>query len=165
MVVDLGIEETIKQIVADAEDIVIEATIEAGKRTQRNIETYAKAYMSLYYGEYIPIRYKRTKHLVNAIVPYLSPSVHRGKFINIKAGIIYDSNQLNYKENGRDKPDSGWVLNNFLQGIHTRYPLNDIKGHNQLELMNQVLNKELDKASDYIADTFLKGVVSRILKK
>lgn len=175
MAIDLGLEEIIKKIVTEAEDIAIEATVEAAKKAQKDIEVYAKRYIGIYYGEYKPIWYKRTKHLVNSIVPYLSPSVHRGKSVNVKAGIVYDSGQLNYKINGRDRPDSGWVLDNFLKGIHPAYSLqytamgrmlfdNSYYGQDQLKLMKEALDKEAEIVSDYVISAFMNGVAQRMVK-
>ena len=172
MDIDLNLEEVVKKIVEQAEQIAIEAVIKAGEIAQKDIEVYAKRYMGIYYGEYKPIRYIRTKQLVNSIMPYQAATVKRGSGVNMTVGIVYDSSRLDYttyvtrdgRVKHRDRPDSGWVLNNFLHGIHPRWPLDNEIGQDQLELMEKAVEKEGHLVAKFIADAFTAGVASRILK-
>ena len=189
MDIDLGLDELIEQIVADAKNIAIKALEEVGKKTQRDIEDYARNYMEEYYGEYRPTSYRRTRELINAICPYNKKI--SGVSGNITVGIVYDPYRLSYgkkryfkdlrddkdpdplpekegKKGEKPQPLESWILNNFLEGIHpayTKYSNVIYSGQNQIELMEQALDKVAAKAANDLADAFMSGIAKRMIKK
>lgn len=103
----------------------------------------AKSCLQEYY-KWKPKYYKRTKSLLKAIKVVAPKRKDSGKLHEIRFAIIYDSSFLDgsytsnswYHQSGNEwksvaqyqtfdqsngVPDSGWILENYLYGIHPRY--------------------------------------------
>lgn len=120
------------------------------KKIQEEISKKANECLDIYYKQFKPARYKRTRALRKAIRPYRRNSHGKTKF-RVQIGVNYDASMLigAYRSNsayhqsggawesvvGEDRdpnnfrsdhgtPEAGWIVDNLLQGIHPVYRAN-----------------------------------------
>lgn len=137
-----SVDAVLNEIMNDYKAIAIEAVENAAKKAQKDIVEEAENYLQQYYKNYQPRIYKRTDRLKHAIVPYYE-DFSTAKKLSIEVGVEYNSDMLRkmyksrskYHQSGYDwksvtdysrdgfksdygMPEPGWILENFLQGIH-----------------------------------------------
>ena len=120
----------------------------------------AKSCLNQYYKNWKPRFYKRTYKLGKAITPINPKKKHSGHETSIRFGIKYDSSLLNglytsnswYHQSGSEWksveqyqtftqdngiPDTGWILENYLYGIHPRYVGNPEIGIRNMSIQDE----------------------------
>ena len=136
-----SIDDVFADILKDCKSVATEVVKKAAKKTQKDILKEAKNYLAEYY-KYKPKRYKRTYQLQNAIIPVFKKQSNKD-MISFEVGVRYDSTPLigKYRSNSwyhqtgtkwissdsmdfdfdsqnNGIPEAGWILDNFLLGIH-----------------------------------------------
>lgn len=127
-------EAAIKEFKKNYEKIIEEAVMYATQKAEGNVYTKALSCLAEYYESYDPESYKRTYNLENSFMPYKHITKNDTHIIST-VGVEYDSSVLDgvywsgsekygaqKNEEGRitqyGHPDSNWILNNYLDGIH-----------------------------------------------
>ena len=147
-----------------------------------------------YYADYSPKRYKRTYSLKRSIKPY-TKTISSGEFLELEVGIEYDPSRLegvyesnsyyhqdgdswisryndNFDNSGISNgiPESDWILNNFLEGLHPITTVNKTTSKNgkitrkytyspyqgsthPLKLMQEFVDREIEsKVHEYVQE-------------
>lgn len=125
-----GLEEAIDSIFTRYESNLKKAMEYAAKQAEEDINWEAESCLEKYYENYDPSWYDRTYSLKRAFVP-LRKVGKVGNEIIAWAGVIYDPAKLDgvYQSSASEQyqpVDSGWILRNYLNGIHPRtngYPI------------------------------------------
>jgi hypothetical protein len=188
-----SIDDTFAAIIKDCQTIAVEAVKNAAKKAQKDILDEAKSYLQKYYANYTPTSYPRTYQLKNAIVPVFEDKSSKGG-ISIEVGVEYDSGNLKgcYRSNSRFHqagdawkvvtdhsnvtndngiPESGWILDNFIEGIHPRTervggsyiysPQED--GESTRTLMEEFFDMQLpNRINKYVQDELFTAITSRL---
>ena len=169
-------------IIKDCQAIAAEAVKNAAKKVQDDVLKEAENYLQKYYSNYSPKRYKRTYSLQKAITPILEDKSN-GKAISIEVGVEYDSSKLKgiYHSNSRwhqsgdvwrsvtdyskfssnnGIPEPGWILNNFLEGIH---PWAQTDAESTDSLMKEFFDTQLsNRIQQYVQDGLFNAITSRL---
>lgn len=175
------------EIAKNLRAIAIEATKETAKRAQADIVKEADDYLKKYYSNYSPKVYKRTYRLKRAILPYWSDKTSSNT-ISIEVGVQYKSSALKgaYRSNSKwhqsgdtwksvppglkmnmtdgikesfGIPEPGWVLNNYLEGIH---PWGQRDGESATSLMENYFNTQLpNRIEQYVKDEVFNAIARR----
>lgn len=127
-------EAAVKEFKKNYQKIITEAVAYATEKAEGDTYTKALSCLAEYYMSYDPESYRRTHNLENAFMPYKRITTD-GTHIIGTVGIEYNPTALDgaYRS-GSEKygaqknsegriieygqPDSSWVLNNYLDGIH-----------------------------------------------
>ena len=132
------------QLAKNSKALAVESMEKSMQKAYKLSIAEAQSCLKRYYDSYTPKYYKRTKSLWKAVKG--SPPQHKttGKTHEISFAIVYNSSFLNgiytsnswyHQAGGEWKsvaqhqtfnqnngiPDSGWILENYLYGIHPRY--------------------------------------------
>lgn len=172
-------------IIKDCQAIAVEAVKNAASKTQADILKEADNYLQRYYRNYPkPKRYKRTKHLQNAITPvFEDKSTKNG--ISIEVGVEYDANKLknhyysnswyhktgthwiernsgdfDFDSQNNGIPEPAWIMNNFLEGIHP-WAQTDHESTNSLmeEFFDVQLSGRIEK---YIREELIQAITRKL---
>ena len=169
-----------KDLEKNYKEVLKEAVQYATKEAEKDIHKKALSCLEEYYANYDPTSYTRIDGLGHAFLPYKSVKSDGSHIIGI-AGVEYFSDMLDYmyqsgsekygakrKANGSldyGRPDSAWVIDNYLDGIHPTtngYPF--AKGVSQVEYIPIYDAKSpTDKMSEYLdkyVNTFRDNVYS-----
>lgn len=181
----------IEECVKDAEAIAKEAMVTAAKKARLELYKGAlkKGLQEGYYGQYSPSIYKRSHSLKKAILPFYEDR-SKGSNWSIAVGVEYDASRLKGLYHSNSKlhqsgdtwisrnssgfsmsanngiPDSNWIMENFMLGVHPRTTANHQyapvnTGITQESIMNVLLDEQLDKISDYVNDALMTAILSR----
>ena len=156
----------------------------------------AESCLQQYYSNYSPRYYKRTGTLKKAIKLHAPKQVSSGKSHEIRFSIEYDSSMIEglyasnswYHQSGdtwrsveqyntfsQDNgiPDAGWILENYLYGIHPRYvgtPQTGISNNsvqdrtNTMSEMTRFFQAELPRVINGIIVSSMKDEIVNVLK-
>lgn len=131
-----------QQIINDSVKIANDVIKKVAEETQSKMLDKAEKTLKQYYAEYTPRSYRRTGSLKKTIMPYMIPS-QGGGVSSFEIGVKYDSGALSgvyhsnsyyhksggawvsrydsgfdYNGSSNGIPQSSWIFNNFLEGIH-----------------------------------------------
>lgn len=139
-----SIDKIFNQIAKNSKAMAIESINSAMQRAYKLSLKKAKSCLKEYY-KWQPAYYRRTNKLINAIKGIPPKDTVSGKHMHaIRFAVLYDSSFLDgayhsnswYHQSGSEWksvaqyqtfnqnngiPDSGWILENYLYGIHPRY--------------------------------------------
>lgn len=177
-----NIDQIFDAILKDCQTIAVQTVKIAAKKTQEDVIKEANNYLQKYYRNYQPKRYKRTYQLHKAITPVFEDKSD-GKMISIEVGVEYNSSMLKglYKSNSRFHqsgsvwkevtdhshvtsdngiPEPGWILNNFLEGIH---PWGQEDSESTNSLMEEFFDTKLqDRIDQYVQTVLFDTLVSKL---
>ena len=125
----------IDELLNNCESVIKEACEYATNKACVEIYKYSMSCLEEYYNNYDPNSYKRTDNLWRAILPYAEKPRQVTNTIISTVGVEYDASVLEgVYYSGSEKygavknedghiikyghPDSEWVLENYLKGIH-----------------------------------------------
>lgn len=189
-----NLEQVFNDVINNAVSVSNDVVRNVGQKVQ--IDMYNKANKTLeeYYADYSPKRYKRTYSLKRSIKPY-TKTISSGEFLELEVGIEYDPSRLegiyesnsyyhqdgdswisryndNFDNSGISNgiPESDWILNNFLEGLHPITTVNKTTSKNgkitrkytyspyqgsthPLKLMQEFVDREIEsKIHDYVQE-------------
>lgn len=189
-----NLEQVFNDVINNAVSVSNDVVRNVGQKVQ--IDMYNKANKTLeeYYADYSPKRYKRTYSLKRSIKPY-TKTISSGEFLELEVGIEYDPSRLegiyesnsyyhqdgdswisryndNFDNSGISNgiPESDWILNNFLEGLHPittvnktiskngkitrKYTYSPYQGSTHpLKLMQEFVNRGIEsKVHDYVQE-------------
>lgn len=140
-----SIDKIFSQIDKNRKSIAIDAMESAMQKAYDLASQKARSCLQNYYDSYTPTSYSRGYKLHNAIKYNAPKHITNGKTHDISFSIEYDSSLLPdnyyhsaswYHQSGSEwksvakyqtfdqnngVPDTGWILDNYLHGIHPRY--------------------------------------------
>jgi hypothetical protein len=172
-------EAAVREFKKNYSKIIKEAVVYATEKAEGEVYTKALSCLAEYYMSYDPESYKRTYNLENAFMPYKSVTKNDTHIIST-VGVEYNSAAIDgvywsgSEKYGAKKnkdghitqyghPDSNWILNNYLDGIHPAtngYPKAD--GTTSVEYFEIIdLVSPSQKMRDYLekySDTFRDNV-------
>ena len=188
-----------EEIINDAQNVAVAAIKNASKQVQKDVYEKAKENLETYYKGHNPKTYKRTNKLRRAILPYYADRSN-SKNISIEIGVEYkssalagayksnswyhqsgdswverSSNEFNFDGRNNGIPESDWILNNFMEGIHPitnvtksydgnrKYVYNPKKDpKSQAQLMEEFIENELvPKIDGYVYDSISNVILSK----
>lgn len=189
-----NLEQVFNDVINNAVSVSNDVVRNVGQKVQ--IDMYNKANKTLeeYYADYYPKRYKRTYSLKRSIKPY-TKTISSGEFLELEVGIEYDPSRLEdiyesnsyyhqdgdswisrYNDNFDNRgisngiPESDWILNNFLEGLHPittvnktiskngkitrKYTYSPYRGlTHPLKLMQEFVDREIEsKVQEYVQE-------------
>ena len=196
-----NLEQAFNDVINNAVSVSNDVVRNVGQKVQTDMYNKANKTLEEYYADYSPKRYKRTYSLRRSIKPY-TKTISSGEFLELEVGIEYDSRRLDdmYESNSyyhqagetwisrydnsfdydaidNGVPESSWILDNFLEGIHPRtkvdkmtsdtgkafrtYTYNPYKGSvKPLQLMEEFVNKEIEpQVQSYVQEELWNAVV------
>lgn len=182
-----NIDAAFAAILKDCQAIAAEAVKNSAKKVQNDVLKEADDYLQRYYSNYNPTYYKpRSKQLQKSITPVLEDRSSNTN-ISIEVGVEYDSTKLkgayhsnslwhqsgdtwrvvtaDRKKNGpfssdNGIPEPGWILNNFLEGIHP-WAQNDSDSTDSL--MRKFFDTQLpNRIKQYIQTELFNTIISRL---
>lgn len=189
-----GFDDAFAAIINDCQAVALEAVKNAAKKVQNDILDEAKSCLQEYYANYTPTSYiPRTKQLQKAIVPVFEDKSYKGG-ISIEVGVEYDSGNLKgcYRSNSRFHqsggawkvvtdhshvtndngiPEPGWILDNFIEGIHPRtekvggsYIYSPQKDDESTRsLMEEFFDVQLpNRINKYVQDELFAAIIRRL---
>ena len=157
--------DAIEEVVKGYKKAAIVAAQKATEKTADFIYDKALSCLEEYYKSYNPTSYDRTYTLAWCFVKNKSLSFKDNNII-CRMGVIYDPTKLDgfyWKKRGPNyqsyqEPDSQWIINNYLKGIHPstsdgmatmQYGLNYEEKHGMFKEMSPT--KKMDSFLDYKA--------------
>lgn len=179
-----NIDQVFDEILKDCQTIAVKVVKNAAKKTQDDIVKEANNYLQRYYNNYKPKRYRRTYRLKRAILPFWADKSGKNG-ISIEVGVQYNSSALNgaYKSNSwyhqsgdawidrmrgnfnfnspnNGVPEPGWILDNFLKGIHP-WGQEDTESTNSL--MEEFFDTQLpDRIDQYVQKELFNALVNKL---
>ena len=117
----ISIDEAINKIIENYSVNIKGAMEYASDKAVEDIYKYAFNCLDRYYENYDPVRYDRTDHLGDAILPYAEKIKQTKKQITSTVGVQYDPTPLEgiyYGSKQYSPTDGWWVLENYLKGVH-----------------------------------------------
>jgi hypothetical protein len=170
-----------ENILKDSKKNASSAVATAARSLEKHMMKIADRCLEGYYQNYTPNVYERTKHLHNAVKPIYINHSSRGN-ISYEVGVEYDSSRLEnwyysnsqYHQSGNKwvsvrglpaagsnfgVPDSGWILTNYLTGVHPWAQTDSINTHKTF--INFINNKAQAHINKYV----MKSIESKILSK
>ena len=120
MVMASSLRAAMEQLAKNYKKVLQGAVQHASAEAQNDIYEKALSCLEEYYGSYSPRRYGRSGSLGNAFLPFMKMS-GGGDFIVVNVGVEYDAGALTGVYSASKKygtADPGWVLDNYLDGIH-----------------------------------------------
>ena len=177
-----GIDAAFASIIKDCQNVAVEAVKNAAKKAQNDILKEAKSCLQKYYNNYTPKIYKRTYRLKRTIIPYWADRTN-GNGVSVEVGVQYNSGALKgaYRSNSawhqsgdawrpvtegspfssdNGIPESGWILSNFLEGIHP-WAQNDSESTNTL--MEEFLDVQLaNRLEQYVQEELFAAIARRL---
>ena len=117
----ISIDEAINKIIDNYSANIRGAVEYASNKAIEDIYEYAFNCLDQYYENYDPVRYNRTDHLGDAILPYAEKIKQTKNQITSTVGIQYDPTPLEGIYYGSEKyspTDGWWILENYLKGVH-----------------------------------------------
>lgn len=197
-----NLEQAFNDVINNAVNIANDVVRNVGQKVQTDMYDKANKTLEAYYADYTPRIYKRTYSLKRSIKPY-TKRVSSGDILELEVGIEYDPSRLDgmyesnsyYHQDGdmwisrydnefdyhgvsNGTPNSDWILNNFLEGLHPITLVNKIASKNgktvrqytyspyqgsthPLQLMEEFVNKEIEyKVQAYVQEE-LWNVISK----
>lgn len=182
-------EAAIKEFKKNYSQIIEEAVAYATRKAEGDVYTKALSCLEEYYMSYDPESYKRNYNLENAFMPYeritksdthiistvgveYNPAALDGAYWSGSEKYGAQKNQEGHiVEYGR--PDSNWILNNYLDGIHPTtngYPkasgTTSVEYFEIIDLVSpsQKMQDYLEKYSDTFRDNVYTYLVTHLMK-
>lgn len=116
-----AIDKAINKVNKKYDEAMRKAVEEAVKQGKKDLHANAVSCLLAYYDDYTPTSYNRTYQLIDCIVPYSEPIVKTNDGYECDFGIDFDENAITYNGSSEYRPaDSGWIIDNFLLGLHPR---------------------------------------------
>lgn len=113
------LDAAINELLQDYKKAIAVAVDDASKRATTDIWKHSLTCLDEYYEAYEPNSYNRSDSLWSAFLPYQT-IVHGKDEIVSTVGVEYNAGMLTtYTGSKKYTPtDGGWVLNNYLNGVH-----------------------------------------------
>jgi hypothetical protein len=116
-----AIDKAINRVYKKYDEAMQKSVEEAIKQGKKDLKANAVSCLVLYYNDYTPTSYNRTYQLIDCIVPYSEPIVKTNDGYVCDFGVDFDENRILYNGSSEYSPaDSGWIIDNFLLGLHPR---------------------------------------------
>jgi hypothetical protein len=115
-----SITDILKELKNDHKTVLLKAVEQATNSACEDAYKFSMSVLDRYYENYNPSRYDRTDNLWRAAMP-IAKVEDMGDVIVGTFGVEYDPSVLDGVYDGSQKyehPDGGWVLENYLMGIH-----------------------------------------------
>jgi len=175
------IDVVFENILKDSKRIASSAVAGAARKLEKHMMRIADVCLQGYYKNYSPKKYERTHYLHNAIKPVYINHSSRGNIL-YEIGVEYDASKLKnwyysnsqYHQSGNKwvsvvnlpaagsnfgVPGSGWILTNYLNGVH---PWAQTDSQTTHKTLTDFVNK---KAEAYINKYISQSVENKILNK
>lgn len=181
-----NIDAVFRQIEKDFIEISKKAAQEAATKAQADVRKKADQFISEYYDEYAPEYYKR-KYALYKLVEKVYEVSESADGIMIEFGVKYNSSNIAgvhksnswYRQSGthwiprlsgdfdfdsqnNGIPESTWITEKFLEGIHPSGAIGDdggFRGQSPDKKMQEFFDQELnDKISAYMNEALLSAV-------
>lgn len=189
-----NLEQAFNDVINNAVSVSNDVVRNVGQKVQTDMYNKANKTLEEYYADYSPKRYKRTYSLKRSIKPY-TKTISSGEFLELEVGIEYDPSRLegvyesnsyyhqdgdswisryndNFDNSGISNgiPESDWILNNFLEGLHPITTVNKTTSKNgkitrkytyspyqgsthPLKLMQEFVDREIEsKVHEYVQE-------------
>ena len=189
-----NLEQVFNDVINNAVSVSNDVVRNVGQKVQTDMYNKANKTLEEYYADYSPKRYKRTYSLKRSIKPY-TKTISSGEFLELEVGIEYDPSRLegiyesnsyyhqdgdswisryndNFDNSGISNgiPESDWILNNFLEGLHPITTVNKTTSKNgkitrkytyspyqgsthPLKLMQEFVDREIEsKVHEYVQE-------------
>lgn len=189
-----NLEQVFNDVINNAVSVSNDVIRNVGQKVQNEMRDKAYKTLEEYYADYTPKRYKRTYSLNRSIKPY-TKTISSGEFLELEVGIEYDPSRLegvyesnsyyhqdgdswisryndNFDNSGISNgiPESDWILNNFLEGLHPITTVNKTTSKNgkitrkytyspyqgsthPLKLMQEFVDREIEsKVHEYVQE-------------
>ena len=189
-----NLEQVFNDVINNAVSVSNDVVRNVGQKVQNEMRDKAYKTLEEYYADYTPKRYKRTYSLNRSIKPY-TKTISSGEFLELEVGIEYDPSRLegvyesnsyyhqdgdswisryndNFDNSGISNgiPESDWILNNFLEGLHPITTVNKTTSKNgkitrkytyspyqgsthPLKLMQEFVDREIEsKVHEYVQE-------------
>ncbi len=168
-----GLDEAIDELFKDYEGALIKAMKYASIIAKDDIEFKAKSCLYEYYENFQPGKgdpnvYERTDSLINSFIPYMNIE-HVGNGIEASVGMGYWPFMLDGVYHGSKNwtpVDGGWVLNNYLMGIHPTTDGSTYQGAPYFEVIDAVSpTTKMEKYLEDYTKTFNKNVLISFVKQ
>lgn len=176
----VNINEFLKQIEEDFEKLSKDAARKAAKKAQKDIVRQADKFVSDYYFEYEPKRYKNRQRALFKLVQDYYKEKGSADGISIEFGVQYDSNKIrdihwsrsplhqggnkwiargdsgfNWHSQDNGIPEPEWIMQKFLAGLHPSGMPGDNGGTK--------VGDSPDKKMQYFFDTKLDNLVGNYM--
>lgn len=176
------INQVFDDILKDSKKIAIKAVSNAAQQIKKDIVEIAKTCLQKYYDNYDPKVYERTHQLHKAIKPVYINHTTRNN-ISFEVGVEYDSLMLKnlyhsnsqYHQSGSKwvsvkslpavgsnfgVPEHGWILFNYLTGVHPWGSQDKISTDKRLK--EYVYNKAEARINKYISSSMESNIMNRL---
>lgn len=196
-----NLEQAFNDVINNAVRVSNDVVRNVGQKVQNEMRDKAYKTLEEYYADYTPKRYKRTYSLNRSIKPY-TKTISSGEFLELEVGIEYDPSRLegvyesnsyyhqdgdswisryndNFDNSGISNgiPESDWILNNFLEGLHPittvsktvskngktsrKYTYSPYQGSTHpLKLMQEFVDREIESKVQAYVQEELWNVIS-----
>lgn len=127
--------DILQELKKDYKRVLLKAVEQATNTACEDVYKFSMSVLERYYDNYMPSRYDRTDNLWRTATP-IAEVKDNGDIIVGTFGVAYNPSVLDGVYYGSDKyghPDSSWVLENFLMGIHPRTDGSRIPGGGNYE--------------------------------
>lgn len=169
--VNRTIDEAIDEIFKDYKKAFRVAAKEATEQAKKDLYENSVSCLVRYYEDYDPTSYNRTYSLMESFVPYANPVSEQGDVLICSAGVLFDSDRIAGMYDGSkiySPTDGGWIIANFLAGIHPRTDGSQVVGGGNYEdekyygsfVPAEEIQKFID-SYDYTFDRNLRRAVSK----
>ncbi len=154
--VNRTIDEAIDEVFKDYKKAFKVAAQEASEAARDDLYANTVSCLVRYYEDYDPTSYNRTYSLMESFVPYVNPVRESGDSLLCSAGVEFDPARIANTYYGSEiysPVDSGWIIENFLAGIHPRTDGSPIVGGGNYEDQNtMVLLCQQRRCKDLLMD-------------
>lgn len=120
MAQDRTVTDILQELKKDYKAVLLKAVSQATDTACKDVYKFSMSVLERYYENYMPSRYDRTDSLWRATIP-IAKVEDMGDVVIGTFGVEYDPSALDGIYDGSQKyehPDGGWVLENYLMGIH-----------------------------------------------